>query len=619
MYLGRSALPVLTYVGWVTAMTSGVARHERTVFLVGQSTTPDPLFSTFDWWPFGDFETDLASQPSLTNSPSRLPATTTFFTSSSSHTSASPSPSIVDITALPPTTTNIPHPRIRTKQNLKQFSLVPLFGFGGLLVGVLVGWLVFSSYDKWVARSTAVALVPGPAYVPVNRVNERVNRDRSELVRDVEGSPSKRTKHGTPYSSYSVGRGLLGRIPSSRVYRPPPSATKARTKTNSSETSFAWPSLPTSSRSTPSYSRATTRSSTKSTQTTVAASDDPFTSIGNNSTGSDTKSQTVVVASRRSTFARSSRFGEVWSDAEEDQDAVIVPPFTPTHPAEEGGEVRTGLLKIKSKSVRGKKRDEGPTSGTTELPSPTKETHRKGSWNYSWIPGSPSAKPDSYTVVPARTASPRSQSFRTPESSPRKPSYVGSSEKVRLVDTSILPTSPPTLTSPRLESEFFLTAMAFDIPGTPSPKRTRSLRAATGVRRNEERDDTDTAGVGTISPSLPQLGTFNRSNESRSPTTCDSRPGPGRCLSTASMSTISEFPGDPPPKRTPAERFYARQSALDKVGEIVRRGRSQTGIANVMMSPRRPTLDAVEEDSRRFGRIGKDSGEGGIEQRLFEP
>ena len=50
---------------------------------------------------------------------------------------------------------------------------------------------MFSSHDKWVVKSAAVTLVPGPTYAPMNRVDERVNGGRGKLVRDMEGSPSK--------------------------------------------------------------------------------------------------------------------------------------------------------------------------------------------------------------------------------------------------------------------------------------------------------------------------------------------------------------------------------------------------------------------------------------------
>lgn len=473
-----------------------------------------------------------------------------------------------------------------------------------------MGWLAFSSYERWVAKSAAVTLLPGPAYVPAE-CDETADGDRGERVGGVEGSPSKHTRHGTAYSSYSVGKGLLGRIPSSRFYQPLPSTAQDRTK--SSEKSSAWRSLPSSS-------RARTNNSTRSTQTATVNPDDPFTSIG---TGTDTKSQTVIVASRtstRSTFAHASRFGEVWSD-EEDQDAVVVSPFGPTLPAEGEGE-KAGFLKrirSQSKSAKGKKRDEKSTSTIRELASPVKETSpRKNSWKFPWTPGSPSAKPDSYTAVPTRMTSPRSQSFRTPQSSPRKPSYVRSGEKVRSVDTSILPASPPTLTSPRLESEFFLSALVFDVPGTPTPKRTRLSRAVTGRRRDEERDDTDTLITDAASPSPPGLSEFEHTYESHFPTKYDPRPGPSRHLSTTSISTISEFPGDPPPKRTPAERFYARRSALDKVEEIIQRSRSQTSVANAATGHGRSSLDTIEEH-RRFGRVGREFESGGIEQRLFEP
>ena len=623
MYLGRTSLSILICAGCVVAMASGVVRQERATFLFGQPSASGAPLPTFDWWPFDDndddFGTSLVSQPSLTSSgPSRLPATTTSSTPtlSPAPTPVSPSPSIIDITALPPATTNAPRPRILTKQNLKPFSLVPLFALAGFLPGALAGWLVLSSYERWVTKSDAVALLPGPAYIPVRRVDKGADDGRSQSVRDVEGSPSKHTRHGTPYSSYSVGRGLLGRIPSSRFYQPLPSITQERTKTNNSGKSFAWPPLPGSSRSTSSHSCATTNNSIKSTQTTTAISDDPFTLIRNNSTVTDTKSQTLIVASRtstRSTFAHASRFGEMWSEDEEDQDAVVVSSFSPTLPAE-GGEARPGLLKIRSKSkpAKGKSRDERSTGGTSELTSPG-----KGSWNFPWTPGSPSVKPDSYTTMPTRASSPRSQSFRTPESSPRKPSHVHSSDKVRFVDRSVLPTSPPTLTSPRLESELFLSATVFDIPRTPTPKRTRSSRAVNGVRRDEERNDIGTPTVDTTPPSSLRLGEFERYNEGHSPTARNSRPGPSRRLSTASASTISEFLGDPPPKRTPAERFYARHSALDRVDEIIQKSRSQTSVAKVTMKPGKPTSDNVE--GRRPGRVGKKFLNGGIEQRLLEP
>ena len=580
----------------------------------GPPTTPDDPLTTFDWWPFVDLQTSLILQPS--SGLSRSPTTTTSPTSSSPPAPASPSPSIIDITAIPPAAANAHHPRARTKQNLKPAYLAPVFGLVGLLPGALVGWLAFRSYERWAAKRLAVALLPGPAYVPVERADERADGNGRGAIDDVEGSPSKHTRHGTTYSSYSVGRNFFGRTPSSRFYKPLPMVTQERTKTTSSEKSFAWPSLPGSSRPTPSHSRTTTTTSARSTQIATVVPDDPFTSTENDSTGTDTKVRSVVVASRtstRSTFAHTSRFGEMWSGDEEDQDTVVVRSFSPTHSAEGKGE---GFLKTRSKSAKAKKRDEKPTSGTGELASPANETSRKSSWNFPWIPGSPSVKSDSYTNVPARTSSPRSQSFRTPESSPRKPSYVRPSEKVRLVDTSVLPASPPTLTSPRLESEFFLSATMFDVPGTPTPRRTRSSRPASGLRRNKEPRDTNTPDV--ISPSPPHPGHFEHSYESHSPPKRNSRPGPSRGVSTASASTISEFPGDAPRKGTPAERFYARQSALDKVEEIIQRSRSQTSVVSATVSQERLTLDMVEED-RQFGRTGREFESGGIEQRLFKP
>ena len=438
-----------------------------------------------------------------------------------------------------------------------------------------MGWSVFNSYQRWVAKGAADPLLPGPAYVPVGR---GVDAGRPEPVSDVHGSPSKHTRHGTPYSSYGVGRSFLGRIPSARLRKPSPSISQERMKAVDSEDTFAWPS-----RSTASLSRPRTSDSTRFTRTATMIPDDPFISAE-----TDMKSSTVVPVSRTSTlstFAHSSRFGELWSDEEGDENA---PALSPTLPTDEEVEARMGLLEKvgpKPNSVKGKKRNEEVASESTPR---SKVTPRKSSWNFHWIPGSPSTRPESYTAVPTRTTSPRSQSFRTPESSPRKPSYARSSGNVRMVDTSILPASPPTLKSPRLESELFVNAAGFDVSRTPVIRRKRSSRP--------DRDE-DQSNKSPSSPSQPG-------------TKPDSKSGLGKTLSMASVSTISEFPGDPPPKRTPAERFYARHSALGKVEEIIQNGRSQ--------SPGRSTLDTVEE-GEQFGRAGKDFESVGIEQRLSQP
>ena len=610
MHLGNVALPFFICAGRFVAVALAVARQDTMTSLFIDASAPGASPTTFDWWPYDDLWDSLVPQPFLASTSSSQTPVMTTSSLLPSQTPLPPPLSIVDITALPPSTTNVPRPRVRTKENVKPFSLAPVFVIAGLVLGILVGLPTFNSYKRWVAKRAAVPLLPGPAYVPVNRVYERMDSNRSEPASDVHGSPSKHTRHGTPYSSYSAGRGLLGRIPSSRFRTSPPSATQQKTKPTGSEKSFAWPSLPDPSRSTSSQSRSVTRDSTKSTRVGSVIPDDPFTS-----TGTETKSPTVVAASRtstRSTFANASRFGEMWSDEEQNETSVVISPVSPILPAEGEGEVKTGLFKkmrSKPKSVKRKQREEGPMSGTSESAPVAKESSpRKGSWNFPWVTGSPSVKPESYTTVPARTSSPHSRSFRTPESSPRKPSYVRSSENVRTVDTSVLPASPPTLTSPRLESEFFLNPMVFEV------QRVRSSRTASRPGRGEERNDTDI--MDGTSPSSPHPGGSGRPNDGHSSAEHGSGPGPIGVLSATSVSSgVSEFPGDSPPKRSAAERFYARRSALDKVEEIIQRSRSQTNVAT--MSPGRPVLGTVEE-GRQFGRAGREFESGGIEQRLFE-
>ena len=605
MYSGSVAFCIFVCVGQVVAVVSAVARQETATSLFVQSSASP---TTFDWWPF---DGDTGAQPLLAlSSSSQPPTATTSFASPLplSQNPPSPSPPIIDITALPPSATKVPRPKARTKENIKPFSLAPVFVIAGLVLGILVGWTAFDSYERWVAKDPATSLLPGPAYVPVNR---RTDTERGEPADDIHGSPSKHTRHGNPYSSYSVGRGFLGRIPSSVLRKPSPLMSQERMNAVGSEKSFAWPPLPDSSRSTPSQSRSTTSSSTTSARIMTAVADDPFFSAR-----TDSKSPTMVAASRtstRSTFAHASRFGEMLSD--EDESAVAVSPISPTLPAEGEGEGKTGLFKkirSKSKSAKRKKRGEKSRSDTSESASLGKETSpRKSSW--TWVSGSPSIKPESYTTAPTRTSSPSSQSFRTPESSPRKPSYPRSGDNVRMVDTSVLPASPPTLTSPRLESEFFLSGIVLDDFEELTPGRTRSSRGGTKYRRDEKRKDTDTLEE----TSSPQSDRRDHSRRSRSPTKRDSRSGPSRGLSITSSSSISEFPGAPPPKRTPAERFYARRSALGKVDEIIQRSKSSTGVATPKMSPGRLTLDTVDE-SRQFGRAGREFENGGIEQRLFE-
>ncbi|KAF9779335.1 hypothetical protein BJ322DRAFT_455934 [Thelephora terrestris] len=606
MYLGSIALSISICAAQVVAVISAVARQETTTSLFVQSSTSSASSTTFDWWPFDDSET----QPLLalsSSSQSRTTSTTSSLTPTpSSQNSPLPSPAIIDITALPPSTTKVPRPQVRTKENIRPFSLAPVFVIAGLILGVLVGWSAFDSYKRWAAKDHPAALLPGPAYVPVHRRDA----ERGERVNDIHGSPSKHTRHGNPYFSYSAGRGFLGRIPSSMLRKPSPSMSQERTKAVGSDQYFAWPSLPDSSRSTPSQSRSTTSGSTTSARLMAVNADDPFIS-----TEKDSKSPTMVAASRtssRTTSTHASRFNEMLSD--EDESSVFVFPISPTLPAEGESEVRTGLFKkirSKSKSSKRKKQNKRPTSSTSELVPPAGDSPRKSSW--TWITGSPSIKPESYTPLPARTSSPRSQPFRTPESSPRKPSYPRSGENVRMVDTSILPASPPTLTSPRLDSEFFFSGAMFDVSGELTPGRTSSSRGGTGHMKDGKRNDADVPEE----PSSPQSGRSHRSRRSRSPTKRDSGAGPSRGLSITSTPSISEFPGAPPPKRTPAERFHARRLALGKVDEIVQRSRSQTSVATSATSPGRSTLDTVEESSR-FGRVGREFESGGIEQRLFE-
>ena len=178
-----------------------------------------------------------------------------------------------------------------------------------------------------------------------------------------------------------------------------------------------------------------------------------------------------------------------------------------------------------------------------------------------------------------------------------------------MVDTSVLPASPPTLTSPRLGSEFFLRGTIFDASGTRKLQPMRSPRVVTGFRRF----DTDVPDV--EPPSFPGPSESECLNEDGTPTNLRSSPGPGR---DPSATSISQFPGDPPPKRSTAERLYARRSALGKVEEVVQRSKGQTNVGDALVSPERRGLGTVE-GGRQLGRIGKGFESGGEIVRILNP
>ncbi|KAH9920614.1 uncharacterized protein B0H18DRAFT_956998 [Fomitopsis serialis] len=236
--------------------------------------------------------------------------------------------------------------------------------------------------------------------------------------------------------------------------------------------------------------------------------------------------------------------------------------------------------------------------------------HENPAWKWiaSWSPSPSIRTEDSYTALPVRRSpTKRAGPVAATPSLPRTDEYPSVAPALSRVDSSILPSSPPQVMSPPLHSKLFFS----DFGSPPSldlhvPKEHHSTArwpASTPERRRL----------------LPYRGKLKKYHAVPMSPPMPSSP---KVVALYHPQHVLDFPASPAlDQRVYAEMLISRQSALDKVGEIVSRGLSQRDLANVPGNSDRKVepLPGLTED-RVAGmdtRDGVSAATGhGIEQRL---
>lgn len=249
-------------------------------------------------------------------------------------------------------------------------------------------------------------------------------------------------------------------------------------------------------------------------------------------------------------------------------------------------------------------------------------------WLSPWLPSySQTPAADSYTPMPARRniVEKRSSPFQTPVAS-RVSTSTAPLPAMARIDCSILPSSPPRIMSPPLESKLFFGSVHPDFGSTPSldlrlpshGAQTRVQLAAPAIKQTNKlhtKREPPPLPFPSSSEASPYRNRLKKSIRvspavTTSPKSHSNMP-PSRAAS-PSPSGIS-LSG----RQTPAERYNARHSALDKVQAIVSQSWSQRDMSiDVFIAS--PTLfGALPADHTRNDKLGPDSSfGGGIEQRL---
>ncbi|KAI8977799.1 hypothetical protein BD414DRAFT_156025 [Trametes punicea] len=293
-----------------------------------------------------------------------------------------------------------------------------------------------------------------------------------------------------------------------------------------------------------------------------------------------------------------------------------------------------------------------PSRAASPSKSPTKEGASWG-WNIPW-PSSPTKQrkgDDKFTTLPVRRSladirgsphsSPSSSRIASPAPGAKKvtetPSGAASTPLAR-IDSSILPASPPRVTSPPLESQLFFGAVPPDFGSNPS----LNLRLPDSVEAKHKPGLPITGAqrtTATPGDKHKKLRTHRSPPLLPFPSTASSSPFRGRLKKSPTKrgSPASQQPPERPHadraesadsaesanmvgRGTPAQRYEARRSALNKVEEILSRSWSERQLAGeafpgsptnfgaFLASPVGPSLEKLIEDEALNGM--------GIEQRL---
>lgn len=260
----------------------------------------------------------------------------------------------------------------------------------------------------------------------------------------------------------------------------------------------------------------------------------------------------------------------------------------------------------------------------TDLGTPARE-NPAWKWIASWSPSPSIRTEDSYTALPVRRVTTKKGGPASAAPAlPRTDEYPSVLPEITRVDSSILPSSPPQVMSPPLHSRLF-----FSDFGSPPSLDLNLSKDQAGFAR---------APVPTPERHINKLRTKRDPEPLPFPSTSDSSPYRGRLKKPHTFHAVSPpLPTSPEvvalqlPQHVPvspmtpydekacAERLLARQSALDKVGEIVSRGLSQRDIADGGHKAQAGPLPGIATDrgTRMEARDGIDAAMGhGIEQRL---
>ncbi|KAA1473227.1 hypothetical protein DENSPDRAFT_881882 [Dentipellis sp. KUC8613] len=200
---------------------------------------PEPTATTsINWWPYPAWGQSATPTPTPTPAPTvpaRLPALTdggstlpTISPTPTTSSSSSPSPSsptssasLIQLTALPASSSNPTHPTHPTQHRpFTLLYLTPLFALAGLALGALLGYLLFlllrrrSRHRQGRGRKGKgkgpqhPSFQFGPPYMPMpvpapggevgEAMQEVALHAHADGGADV-GSPSKYSRHGTPY------------------------------------------------------------------------------------------------------------------------------------------------------------------------------------------------------------------------------------------------------------------------------------------------------------------------------------------------------------------------------------------------------------------------------------
>ncbi|KAI0755600.1 hypothetical protein C8Q74DRAFT_315214 [Fomes fomentarius] len=680
--------------GHVYSHPTGVPSAPRPTLRERQDTVTGT--STFNWWPYPSWGawgpstvalltstlpptatsdisallTEAVDSTTLSVASTLAPSTTVSSSTLSTEASPTVSASLVQINALPPVSSESSITRARSRAAANNsaggFDIVylsPLFGVLGAIAGALLTWLVYRYRHTRRLRSRESVLIPGPAYTPPTQFRRRGPASETPVAfEDGEARPS-----------IASTRPLLSTTPEAQKKSTWPGRARSQASTASRQPSvravadvtegdpFLDPSSPAG---TPTAARQGTNVSAYSREVTptrcYALSDadnaTPREFLRGNSirrsiwerlrsgslrhAGTGAYLEEVDGADGESSTNQRHRRGHKRVDSDGTVDTATVGEQTPSR--------RPSLQSARSSMVTSppgfRILVEDPESGAlleedeALSPKSSPTPHRKR------------RQTDKYTPAHKRRSPEKRNS---PSASPSKAaggiSPQGDNTSARLglsrVDSSILPMSPPMVTSPPLESQlFFGSTTSLDLrAATPAQVAStpRIPAPASAVKDQEKHNKLRTQRSPSPLPfpstasTSPYRGRLKKSPTKQARTQTHLHPhhivlrpqaerSDSGSSSESSYSFISGLSKNSTAvgigaesgkaRGTPAERYLARKTALSKVDEILLRSWSERQLAGEVGSGSPNNFGATLAVSN----VGEEEeGMGmGIEQRL---